>query len=269
MFKRILIVGCGNMGGAMLEGWLAGGAKPSRFAVLDPRIASAPGGVGVVREVEESPDGIDTVMLGFKPQQLASLSAKLSPVVDGRTVLSILAGVDLAALRRAFPRSSARVRIMPNLAAALGKSPIAVAAEGLDERGEAALFQLLGPLGAPERVDEAQFDLVTALAGSGPGFLYRFVEALAEAAARLGLPPIQAERLAIAMTEGAATLAARSNDGPGALADKVASPGGVTRAGLNVLDKDRALFRLMRETLAAAERRSAEMTEQRRTDKGQ
>ena len=100
---------------------------------------------------------------------------------------------------------------------------------------------------------------MTALAGSGPGFLYRFIEALAEGGAALGLPADQAQRLAVATVEGAGLMAAAADEEPAALADKVASKGGSTREGLNVLDADDSLKRLVAATLSAAERRNAEM----------
>jgi pyrroline-5-carboxylate reductase len=117
----------------------------------------------------------------------------------------------------------------------------------------------MAPLGLTEWVDATQFDAVTALAGSGPAFVYRFIDALAEAGAAIGIPADQALRLALATVEGGALLAARSSDTPAALADKVASPGGSTRKGLDVLDADAALVKLLTATLDAAERRNAEM----------
>ena len=117
---------------------------------------------------------------------------------------------------------------------------------------------------APEWVPEASFDLVTALAGSGPGFVYRFIDALAAAAADLGLPREQADRLALATVEGAAALAAASPHSPGELARRVASPGGMTQEGLEVLDRDGALVRLLSETLRAARDRGAQLAEQAR-----
>ena len=111
---------------------------------------------------------------------------------------------------------------------------------------------------------EASFDLVTALAGSGPGFVYRFIDALAAAAADLGLPREQADRLALATVEGAAALAAASPHSPGELARRVASPGGMTQEGLEVLDRDGALVRLLGETLRAARDRGAQLAEQAR-----
>ena len=118
------------------------------------------------------------------------------------------------------------------------------------------------PLGLVEWIaDERLFDLVTALAGSGPAFLYRFVDALAAAGAARGLPPEQAGRLALATVEGAARLAADAAVSPGVLADRVASPGGSTREGLDVLDRDQALVALLTGTLAAAARRNRDMAE--------
>ena len=107
-------------------------------------------------------------------------------------------------------------------------------------------------------------DLVTALAGSGPAFVYRFIDALACGATELGLPAEQAGRLALAMVEGAASLAAASPHSPGELARRVASPGGTTQAGLDTLDRDGALAGLIEATLRSARDRSLEMAAEAR-----
>ncbi len=255
----ILIVGCGNMGGAMLAGWLAGGFAPERFTVVDPLLAEVPAGVELLRELPDQTFG--TILLGVKPQLLGDVAPQLARLAGEESiVLSILAGVELASLTARFPRAGGFVRIMPNLAAAIGKSPVALFGQGLDEAGKAAITAMMQPLGTPEWLaEEGQFDLVTALAGSGPAFVYRFIDALAHAAAELGLPPEQADRLALATVEGAAALAAASPYGPGELARRVASPGGTTEAGLKVLDEGQALARLCRATLQAAADRGAEM----------
>lgn len=261
---RILLFGAGNMGGAILTGWLASGMKPENFTVVDPFLPQAPAGVRLLREPPQAGE-FDVVLLGFKPQQLAEAARQAEALVGPRTVLlSILAGVDLATLRQTFPRSAAIVRLMPNLAAALGKSPIGMVAEG-DAGARALVERLMAPLGQAEWLSgEEQMDIITALGGSGPAFVYRFISALAEGAAQLGLPREQADRLALSMVEGAAALAAASDDAPGVLADRVASPGGTTRKGLDVLDADGRLFALMEDTLRAARDRSAEMTRQAR-----
>lgn len=267
-FGSILMVGCGNMGGAMLAGWLAGGIEPSRFTVVDPFLPQAPDGVTLLRELPgELPEGgFDAVLLGVKPQMLRDVAPEISRSIGAQTtVLSILAGVELATLADLFPQARAIVRIMPNLAAAIGRSPMGLAGQGsagqgLDAAGQAAVTALVTPLGVPEWLaDESLFDAVTALAGSGPAFLYRFIDAMAQGAVALGLPADQASRLALATVEGAALLAAASDASPGELANRVASPGGTTRAGLDVLDADGAILDLVGRTLRAAAERNAEM----------
>lgn len=273
MIPAILQFGCGNMGGAMLAGWLAAGFDPAAFTVVDPLLAQAPAGVRLLRA---APDGegpapmaapalAGVVLLAFKPQQFAgSVSAIAAHVGEDTLLLSILAGVDLATLRKAFPVAAAIVRVMPNLAAALGKSPIALYgdANGVPRARTEALMAPLGP--AEWLAEESEMDLLTALAGSGPAFVYRFIDALAEAATSLGLPRNQAERLALAMVEGAAALAAAAPHSPGELARRVASPGGTTEAGLKSLDADGRLVALLTDTLRAARDRSAAMTEEAR-----
>lgn len=266
MAQPLLIIGCGNMGGAMLSGWLAAGRDPAGFAVLDPALAGVPAGVALYRSPDEAlaAGGFGAVLLGFKPQQLAILAPGLAGLCGaGVVVHSLLAGITLAQLRGAFPDAAAHVRVMPNLAAAIGKSPVILAEQGLDAAARAQVFALFGQLGTALWLeDEAQFDLVTALAGSGPGFVYRFIDALAAAAAGLGLERALADRLALAMVEGAAALAARADAPPATLADRVASPGGMTREGLNVLDNDAALVTLMTATLRATADKGAALSQQ-------
>lgn len=258
-FEKILMIGCGNMAGAMLQGWLAGGVDPARFTVVDPSEKDLPAAISQHRAIPRSGE-FDAILLGVKPQMLDDVAPEVARLAgEGTTVLSLLAGIELATLAARFPDAGACVRVMPNLAVALGKSPVALSASALDEAGRTALMALMEPLGTPEWVGEAEFDLVTALAGSGPGFTFRFIDALAAAAAELGLPREQAGRLSLAMVEGAAALAAGSEHSPGELADRVASPGGMTREGLDVLDADRALERLLVETLRAARDRGAEL----------
>lgn len=265
MTKTLLQFGCGNMGGAMLKGWLAGGIAPQAFTVVDPYLDAAPDGVRLLGTAPVGEAAFDVVLLGFKPQQLPDAAEVVRPFVGPDTLLlSILAGVDLATLRASFPDARAIVRVMPNLAAALGKSPIALVGDA-DEAAKAETDALMAPLGQAEWLSgEDQMDLVTALAGSGPAFVYRFIDALAQGAAALGLPREQADRLALSMVEGAAMLAAASEHSPGELARRVASPGGVTQVGIDVLDADDHLVRLIEDTLRGARDRSAEMTEMAR-----
>ncbi|MBO9724547.1 MAG: pyrroline-5-carboxylate reductase [Novosphingobium sp.] len=264
-FGNILLVGCGNMAGAMLEGWLKGGMSPSAFTVVDPRRESVPEGVTLLRELPRE-GRFDAVMLGIKPQGLDEAAPAIAPLVGpGTALFSILAGVEFDSLAARFPEAGAIVRIMPNLAAAIGKSPIALDARGLDETGRAAVTAMMAHLGTPEWLArEDLFDSVTALAGCGPAFVYRFIDALAAGGVALGLEEGQSQRLAVAMVEGAVQLASASPFSPGELADKVASPGGSTRAGMNVLDAGEALARLIAATMAASRDRNAEMAAEAR-----
>ncbi|MGZ3245514.1 MAG: pyrroline-5-carboxylate reductase family protein [Croceibacterium sp.] len=263
-FQDILMIGCGNMAGAMLEGWLAGGLEPGRFTVVEPSDKALPDGIVRYRTLPEGGE-FDAILLGVKPQMLDNVAADVARLAGANTtVLSLLAGVELAALAARFPKAGLHVRVMPNLAVALGKAPIALAGNGLDEAGRAGLTALMGPLGTPEWVGEDEFNLVTALAGSGPAFVYRFIDALAGGAAALGLSRAQADRLSLAMVEGAAALAGASHESPGELADRVASPGGMTRKGLDVLDRDQALVALLTETLRATRDRGAELAAEAR-----
>ncbi|MBF7012372.1 pyrroline-5-carboxylate reductase [Novosphingobium resinovorum] len=264
-FQNILLVGCGNMAGAMLTGWLAGGIPASRFTVVDPHRESVPEGVALLPELPAE-GRFDAVMLGVKPQGLDAVAPAVGALVGRETVLfSILAGVEFDSLAAHFPQAGALVRIMPNLAAAIGKSPVALDARGLDETGRAAVTALMQPLGTPEWLaGEHLFDAVTALAGCGPAFVYRFIDSLAAGAVALGLDAGQSQRLALAMVEGAAQLAGASEFSPGELADKVASPGGSTRAGMNVLDEGGALAGVVLEAMTASRDRNAEMAAEAR-----
>ena len=184
----------------------------------------------------------------------------LAGPVKGAILLSILAGAELATLSTRFPNAAAVVRVMPNLAAAIGKSPLGLVSHGLDVAGRKNVEALLAPLGTAEWLErEAELDAVTALAGSGPAFVYRFISALAQGGEALGLDSAQADRLARAMVEGAAMLAAASSDSPAELARRVTSPGGTTAAGLAVMDAGDEFARIVSEVLRAARDRGAEL----------
>lgn len=252
---RLLLVGAGAMGGAMLWRWLASGLDPAQVTVVSPSGRAMPAGVRVLRAAPDQLTGFDTILLGFKPHQLEQAARGPLAGAAPRLLVSILAGVELATLAARIP-ARAIVRAMPNLPVAIGKGVVALHGTGETARAEA----LMAPLGLVEWIaDEALFDVVTALAGSGPGFLYRWIDAMAAAGAALGLPADQAARLALATVEGSALLAAQADVSPAVLADRVASPKGSTREGLNVLDRDGTLVALLTETLRAAARRNAAM----------
>ncbi len=257
---RMLMVGAGNMGGAMLRRWLDAGLAATDVTVVSPSGRAMPDGVRVVPAIPDAGEAtFDIIMLGLKPQQVAVLRDGPLASHAPRLLVSILAGVEEATLA-SLCAAGAVVRAMPNLPVAIGKGVVALYSSGADGTERDEVTALMQPLGLVEWIaDEARFDDVTALAGCGPGFVFRFADALAQAGAALGLPADQAARLALATLEGSAVMAVDADVTPAVLADRVASPGGSTRQGLNVLDCDGALVALLTETLAASARRNREM----------
>lgn len=259
MIRRLWLLGCGTMAGAMLGRWLEiGTLNAADVFVVNTADRLLPSGVAQGRSFPDGPLP-DAVLLGVKPQQLSGVAAEHGARLAGiGCLISILAGVEEASLAQRFAAQGV-VRAMPNLPVAIGAGVVALHASDVSASVRKGVATLMAPLGLVEWVASTQFDLVTALAGSGPAFLYRFVDALGCAGAALGLPADQAARLALGTVAGAASLAASADARPADLADRVASPGGSTRCGLNVLDRDGALERLLTQTLAAAAARNAEL----------
>ncbi len=261
------LIGCGNMAGAMLERWLAQGMDPAQVTVIRPSGRDVAGGVRVLAALPEG-EVPALVLLGVKPQKLGEVAPALVPVLDpATTLISILAGIEQATLRARFPAPRTIVRAMPNTPVKLGKGVVGLYSDSRDGEARHMVADLMAALGHAEWFeDEASFALAGHLTGAGPAFLFRFIDALAAAAETLGLPSEQASRLSVAMVEGAGALAAASPDTPTELARRVASPGGTTEAGLDVLDFEYALRQLVLRTLEASRRRGLELAEAARKD---
>jgi len=261
MSKAIWLIGCGNMGGAMLRGWLAEGTDPAQITVIDPALPVLPQGVRVLAQPPLGEPAPAALLLCIKPQSLDAVAPSLASLVAPETLLlSILAGVQICTLRAHFAAPQHIVRVMPNMPASIGKGITALFVDTRDNAIRATASTLMCALGAVEWIDrEDLFDAVTALSGCGPGFVLRFIDAMAEAGAALGLPADQAMRLAKTTMSGTALLAEQSSESPTQIADRVASPGGSTREGLNVLDAEDALKRLIAATLKASADRNAAM----------
>ena len=262
---NIWVIGCGNMGGSILQAWLDRGAPPEAVTVIDPAPSRLPEGLAARTDMPDG-DSPDLVLLSVKPHMLNDVASELNVRLGpDSTLVSILAGTELAMLHQALPQSGTIVRLMPNMAVTVGKSPMIMISQDDSADLRARMNALFDPLGPPEWLDnEDQMHVATALSGSGPAFLFRFIDALARGAEDLGMAPDQAARLALAMVEGAAELAAASSYDPGTLADQVASPNGVTRKGLDVMDADERVNILLRDVLKAAMDRNIEMAEEAR-----
>ena len=259
---NLLLVGCGNMGGAMLSGWLRQGHDPRAITVIDPKTPDVEG----VHWFAELPDALpvpDVVILAVKPQMLATVAPSLDPLIGADTVvLSVLAAVEFATLCKRLPRAGIVVRAVPNLPASIGQGITALAGDGLTEAARNLAASLCEPLGLVEWMEsEAVLDAATPVSGCGPAFLFRFADAVCRAALAQGLAEDQARRLIAQTMIGAGTMLHQSEENPGQMAARVASPGGVTLAGLAVLDQDEALVKLMAATLEAAARRNVEMAQ--------
>jgi pyrroline-5-carboxylate reductase len=257
---RLWMIGCGNMASAMLRCWLDSGVVAAGDVdVVNRTDRTLPGDVRQARVLPEGPPP-DVVVLGIKPQQLDEVAAiHRERVRDAPLLVSMLAGPDPVRLAAAFPGPVA-VQTMPNLPVALGRGVVAIHAPAAPAAARATVDRLMAPLGLVEWFDDpARFAAAGALSGCGPAFLFRFVDALAAGGVAIGLDADRAAAVALATVEGAAAMAAASDRPPAALADAVASPGGMTRAGLDVLDEPDGLVALLQRTLRAAAARGAEM----------
>ena len=259
--RPLLMIGCGNMAGAMLTGWLAAGADPRMITVVRPSGCVPAKGIRTLTRLPED-EAPALVLLGVKPQKLVDIAPTLGQALEPQTILvSILAGTKLATLRALFPVPRTVVKAMPNLPVSLRKGVTELHTDAAsDEADRVEVERLMAALGQVEWFeDEGLFAIASSLTAASPAFLYRVLDALAAAGEKLGLPADQASRLAIAMAEGASALAAASAQSPEQLARRVASPGGTTEAGLAVLDTDEALRSLVMRALEASRRRGAEM----------
>ncbi|HEV2569345.1 pyrroline-5-carboxylate reductase [Sphingomonas sp.] len=255
----IWLIGCGNMAGAMLRRWLEVGLPPSAITVVRPSGEPPAAGVRTLTQFPKGEPPPSLLLLGVKPQKLDEVAAEVAEVVGPGTMLvSILAGTKLDALRQRFPGAGPVIRAMPNTPVALGRGVVLLHGPAGERRN--GLEKLFAPLGSSEWLaDETLFDAASALTASGPAFVFRFIAALGSAGEALGIDADQALRLALATTDGAAGLALVSGEHPDQLADRVASAGGMTRKGLDVLDTDQALTALIAKTIAAAEQRAREL----------
>ena len=263
----IVLVGCGQMGSAMLRGWLASGAA-ERFIVIEPAGAPAAlaGAAGVEwhRAAEDLPASLapEAVVFAVKPQVMdAVLPAYGRWARPGTLFVSIAAGKTIGGVARHLGTDAAIIRCMPNTPAAIGRAITVACPNSLVAARQRQLCEaLLAAIGDSAWVsDEALMDAVTAVSGSGPAYVFLLIEALAAAGTHAGLPADLALRLARATVAGAGELARLSPDPPARLRENVTSPGGTTRAALDVLLAEPGLSDLLDRAVAAATARSREL----------
>ena len=263
---RIGFVGAGQMASALLKGILdSGQAKAADCAVFDPaagaitRIQSLAPGITVAGSNAHLIEQCETVFLAVKPQSLSAIVDSLPPSVGNTTlIVSIMAGVGIQQLEAAFGHDRI-IRAMPNTPALVGCGATAYAATPAVTAAEKQAIQsLLQSVGFVVELPESMLDAVTGLSGSGPAFVFQFLEALADGGVHAGLPRQVAMDLALHTVLGAAELARSTGDHPAALKDRVASPAGTTIDGIQALEA--AGFRgAVMNAVSAAARRSRQL----------
>ncbi len=254
-------VGCGNMAGAMIDGWKAARVDMSNAVAIRPS-GTPVDGMRTVTSPKDAGAAPQMVILGFKPQQLDAVAPELAPWVTSRTVIiSLLAGVEVASLRRRFGKGTI-VRVTPNLPVSVRRGVIPFHSDRIEDAQRKQLADLFSALGFAMWTDsETTLAAIGSVAGAGPAYVARFINALASAGAGLGLPEEMAATIARETVLGTAWMAASSGEAMDALARRVASPNGTTEAGLAVLDDGRALEQLIGETIEAAAERGRSLAE--------
>jgi pyrroline-5-carboxylate reductase len=261
---KLLLVGCGKMGGAMLDGWLQRGLQASDALVAEPVEALRPNKPGLrtvasAAEIKETPE---IVVLAVKPQSMDGVLPDLKRfAAAGAVFLSIAAGKTLKYFAGHLGASAKVVRAMPNTPAAVRQGiTVACAAPGVSAAEKKRCQELLEAVGQALWIDdEALMDPVTALSGSGPAYVFLLVEAMAAAGARLGLAPEMAMQLARATVSGSGELLRQSSEPAAQLRINVTSPGGTTAEALKVLMAPDGLQPVFDKALAAAAQRSREL----------
>jgi len=262
---QIAFLGGGNMAASLLGGLLSRGFAAPQLTVVETEASkraalAARYDVRCIAAVDAAARAADLWVLAVKPQDLHTAVAPLVPVPDPQLVVSVAAGARLADISRWLGGHRRLVRAMPNMPALIGAGISALYAlpeVAPAERGRAEA--VLAAVGGVVWVEEERLlDPVTALSGSGPAYVFWFIEQLAASGEALGLPRAAAARLALETVLGAARLAAQSEDPPAELRARVTSKGGTTEAALRVFDEEQLAARLRR-ALEAASRRGAEL----------
>lgn len=262
---KILLVGCGKMGSALLNGWLGQGTAATLVSVVEPMAPQLPDGVAVHKDAAAL--GSDyrpaVVVFAVKPQSMDDVLPAYSQYAGPETVfLSIAAGKPIGYFAATLT-GGAIVRAMPNTPAAVGRGiTVLCANDRVSAEQKSVCTQLMESVGEVAWIeDEALMDAVTGLSGSGPAYVFHLVEAMAAAGEAAGLSPELAGQLARATVAGSGELLTQSSDPAGTLRENVTSPGGTTAAALEVLMGANGLTKLMTEAIARATERSRELAQ--------
>ncbi len=265
---RFGFVGAGKLASSVIRGFLLKKVcEPAAIIASEPNEAirtqlGAELGISCTTENTKVTKDAEVIFLGVKPQVVLPVLRELAGTISGKLVVSFAAGIRIHSMEAV---TSARImRVMTNTPSAIGRAATAFAAgERATEEDRATIKKMFSAIGTAVEVSDEQIDVVTALAGSGPAFVYSIIEALASCATSEGLDAGAALKLAAQMTLGAAELALTSGKSPEELIRMVVTPGGTTAAGLHVL-KERKTSEAIAEAVDAATRRGKEMARENR-----
>lgn len=253
------LIGGGAMGSALLRRWVqAGVCPPDQIGLREPDSARASAlqkelGIRLLSDPGQV-RGSQILFLAVKPQVFTTVVAEIGELTTPELVISIMAGIPLQQLQQAFPQQVV-VRTMPNTPALVGAGITAISyGTGITPRQVEQVEKLFRAVGEVVTVDESQMDAVTALSGSGPGYIAVIVEALIDGGVRVGLPRPIATQLALQTLSGTAALLQQEQLHPALLKDRVTSPGGTTIAGIEALERAGVRGALMQAVQAAYER---------------
>ena len=262
---RIVFVGAGNMASALIGGLIARGTAPASLQAIDPSASQrealgARFGIATHAASGDPVGQADVIVMAVKPQQMREAVNALAPQIATQLIISVAAGVRATDLSRWLGGYSRIVRTMPNTPAliGLGATGLAMLAGGTDADRKLAesIMQAVGQTVWVD--DESQLDAVTALSGSGPAYVFRFIESMIAAGTGLGLSLEQSRQLALQTVSGAAQLACASSEPVALLRERVTSKGGTTAAALSVFEA-RGLDAVVAQAMGAARDRSAEL----------
>lgn len=256
MLGKTLVIGVGSMGSALLKGALDKGIlNANHTSVLVRRseqLESLRAELGVTGFIKMPPlEDFQTIILAVKPQVLPTVLSQMDSLREGTTVISVAAGVTLSTLQRALPKATV-YRAMPNTPASIGCGMTALATDVADDTS--AVEALFAAVGEVVVVSEADLDRLGALSGTGPGYMFVILDALADAGVRIGLPRVLAIKAAAQAMYGAGKMALSSGEHPAVLRDQVTSPGGTTIAGIGAMEKGGLRSALQDGVLASYER---------------
>ena len=258
---RLGIIGLGNIGEIFAERLGREEHEVFAYDIRAERIKELAKirGFKPAKSNTEVVEASEVVVVAVKPQTFPSLAEELKKsAFTGRLFISVLAGIPTAKYEEALPGIKV-VRIMPNLAIKIGRGVIGMACgKNVGEEEEARAADLLRPLGIVEKVAESKMDAVTAVSGSGAGYVFAIIEALTEAGVRLGLDYSQSLRMVAQTMAGSADLLLAMGGHPAELKNRVTSPGGTTIEGLFVMEKG-GLSGILMDAVAAAYRRAKEL----------